>query len=198
MGRDTPFHISLVHRGLNELMLVAPAFAIETKLRHLDSNWEENSITTTLQVLSPFPQAKTWANKEYQFNLSAIRQYLLLPVRTPCHKQQNKRLRSQSTQQAHKESLQVCWFHVSINRKQYQTCHEIVDLNFFILVDKEERLSGLWWTLNVLWDTCKLVGPIKGDPWSAYSLMGKQVFGQKIELVIYKHIQDMTYTPRFS
>lgn len=44
-------------------------------------------------------------------------------------------------------------------------------------------------------------GPIKGNPWSAYRLMGlsrKHVFGQKIELVVYKDIQDMKYTPQFS
>lgn len=38
-----------------------------------------------------------------------------------------------------------------------QTCHEIVDFKKMILVDKEERLPGLWWTLNILWDTCKPV-----------------------------------------
>lgn len=38
MGTDTPFHASLVHHGLHELMLVAPAFAIKTKLRHYDRN----------------------------------------------------------------------------------------------------------------------------------------------------------------
>lgn len=82
-----------------------------------------------------------------------------------------------------------------------QTCHEIVDFKKIMLVDKEERLPGLWWTLNILWDTCKLVGPIKGNPWSAYRLMGlsrKHVFGRKIELVVYKDIQDMKYTPQFS